>query len=434
MATNHVSKSTFKYQGKTLSFDGLTDDRRGIKSEGRILWAFPAVLIQRGGNEVLKAKSLPPYSPSEIETVVWDHPDLTKNFPETVLEDYRNRLGYFGSVTLEQHCERRPADLGITDERFEQIRREILNTSLEEYSQSFRAREVVWRKHGGPRLARRFGYHGFSLFLTLREFFRGLGYNNPSHAEMKVRELKFMVRYDDPHETKILLTGVKEESYTQPALPVGPSNEPAIEGLLKSIHQTTSSTKNQVAAIHEKQADQSEKQGAIYARAEEILSNQATMTLKIDSVTAEHQDLRQAKAALEKMRGEGLFAFVNRIDGESFRILCAVLVHGDVAKASRALGLKDSTMREQMRHWRTRGPEFRVMIDLVRWRKKIGRRAKVKLPESLVTAQAPNVDHAGVLSDVLEELMSFSADNWEDKCEALAELIRPCLPRENLRL
>ena len=154
-----------------------------------------------------------------------------------------------------------------------------------------------------------------------------------------------------------------------------------------------------------------------------------TLHQKIDAVRDEHHELRRAKAKLEKMRGEGLFAFVNKVDDESFKILCAILAHGDVAKASRAIGMKDPTMRSRMEDWRTRGPAFKVLIEFVRWRKKIGRHEKVDLPESLFKARAPDVDYVGVLSDVLDELVSFDPENCEAKCEELAELIRPYVPR-----
>jgi len=150
---------------------------------------------------------------------------------------------------------------------------------------------------------------------------------------------------------------------------------------------------------------------------------------KIDAVRDEHHELRRAKAKLEQMRGEGLFAFVNKVDDESFKILCAILAHGDVAKGSRAIGMKDSTMRARMDGWKTRGPAFKVLMEFVRWRKSVGRREKINLPEELFKTRAPDVDHAGVLSDVLDELLSFNAENWEEKCEELAELIRPYVPR-----
>lgn len=149
----------------------------------------------------------------------------------------------------------------------------------------------------------------------------------------------------------------------------------------------------------------------------------------LELMKREQHELRLAKAELEKMRGEGLFSFVEKIDHESFKVMCAILAHGDVAKASRALGEKDSTVRTRIDSWKQRGPAYGVLREFVRWRKSVGRREKVNLPEELFKAQSPDTDYAGLLSDVLDELLSFDGDNWEEKCEELAGLIRPYVPR-----
>lgn len=46
---------------------------------------------------------------------------------------------------------------------------------------------------------------------------------------------------------------------------------------------------------------------------------------EISLVRDEHRALRTAKARLEQMQAEKLFAFTDKIDADSFRILCAVL-------------------------------------------------------------------------------------------------------------
>ena len=78
-----------------------------------------------------------------------------------------------------------------------------------------------------------------------------------------------------------------------------------------------------------------------------------------------------------------------------------------------------------MRDWATRGPAFTLLLEFVRWRKKVGRREKIALPEALFRQEKADVDLQGVLSDVLDELLSFNPGNCEEKCEEVAELIRP---------
>jgi hypothetical protein len=150
---------------------------------------------------------------------------------------------------------------------------------------------------------------------------------------------------------------------------------------------------------------------------------------EIASIRKDYNELRRTKEELEKMRAEGLFRFVEKVDPDSFRVLFAVLVHGDVAKASRALGEKDSTVRTRMANWKRRGPAYRVLLDLVRWRKSIGRRQAVQLSEAITAGAAARTDFEGLISDVLDELLSFDESNWESKCEELAALLRPYLRR-----
>jgi hypothetical protein len=150
---------------------------------------------------------------------------------------------------------------------------------------------------------------------------------------------------------------------------------------------------------------------------------------EIAAVRTEFRDLRRVKERLEQMQGEKLFAFTDQIDPESFRILCGILAHGDVAKASRALNLKDATLRSRMADWEQRGPAYRVLVDLVRWRKAMGRKGTVALNQAITHGTAAPCDFAGLLTDVLDEVLGMNAENWPEKADALAELLRPHVPR-----
>ncbi len=120
-----------------------------------------------------------------------------------------------------------------------------------------------------------------------------------------------------------------------------------------------------------------------------------------------------------------VMALAQRIDPQSFQILCAVLSSGDVAKASRRLGLPDSTLRATLAGWRRRGPTYATMLELIRWRKRIGRKETVHLDPALFRAPTPATDHAGLLADVLESLLEMTDENWRERTDELAGLLRP---------
>ena len=145
-------------------------------------------------------------------------------------------------------------------------------------------------------------------------------------------------------------------------------------------------------------------------------------------IAAVREDLREAKTAnerLEQMQAEKLFAFTEKIDAKSFHILCAVLAQGDVAKASRALNVSDATLRSRIRQWETGGQAYRLAAELVRWRKAMGRKGTVLLNEAITKESAAAVDFAGLLADVLDEVLTMDEGNWREKAEALAALLRP---------
>jgi len=150
---------------------------------------------------------------------------------------------------------------------------------------------------------------------------------------------------------------------------------------------------------------------------------------EIKLIREERRALKSAKERLEQMQSEKLFAFTSKIDAKSFRTLCAVLAHGDIAKASRSLNVPENTLRSRIKEWSERGPAYQTLVDLVRWRKAIGRRGTVELNESITHATAAQTDFAGLLSDVLDELLAMDDDNWNDKVEALADLLRPHVQR-----
>ena len=84
-------------------------------------------------------------------------------------------------------------------------------------------------------------------------------------------------------------------------------------------------------------------------------------------------------------------------------------------------------MRYHLAQWRTRGGAYATMLDLVRWRKKVGRKEKLPLNELILHERAETTDYPGLLSDVLDGLLSMTTTNWQELCEELVELVRPAV-------
>ena len=148
---------------------------------------------------------------------------------------------------------------------------------------------------------------------------------------------------------------------------------------------------------------------------------------EIAAVRNDFVELRTAKQRLEKMLADGTFAFTRKVDATSFRILCTILAEGDAAKAGRRLGITDSMMRYTLTQWESRGPAYGAMLNLVRWRKRVGKKETLALNDSIMHEHADTTDYPGLLSDVLDGLLSMTGANWQDICEELADILRPAL-------
>jgi hypothetical protein len=171
----------------------------------------------------------------------------------------------------------------------------------------------------------------------------------------------------------------------------------------------------------------SKEQCRLFVGAVEVREMLAGVHREVAAVRGEVVELRSAKERLEKMLADGLFAFTQKVDPASFKVLCTVLAEGDIAKASRSLATPEATIRAVVQRWEGKGKEYRAMLELVRWRKKVGRKEKLPLNDSIVHERAQTVDFPGLLADVLDGLLSMTEENWVERCEELAELLRPAV-------
>jgi hypothetical protein len=64
------------------------------------------------------------------------------------------------------------------------------------------------------------------------------------------------------------------------------------------------------------------------------------------------------------------------------------------------------------------------MLDLVRWRKQVGRKRTVVLNDNILLERASSTDYPALLSDVLDGLLELNEENWRERSEELAEVLR----------
>ena len=64
-------------------------------------------------------------------------------------------------------------------------------------------------------------------------------------------------------------------------------------------------------------------------------------------------------------------------------------------------------MRDLLRQWRGQGKAYQGMLDVVRWRKKVGTKGTVLLNEAPLHEKAATADYPALLVDVLDGLLSM---------------------------
>lgn len=137
------------------------------------------------------------------------------------------------------------------------------------------------------------------------------------------------------------------------------------------------------------------------------------------ALKAENVDLKKAKEALEQMKAKDLFRFVQLIDAESFQICAAVLIHGNVHRAAKALKMKDSTVRSRIEAWGQRGPAYQQLSDFVRWRKKI--KGELMAPDLGGLGHRSKTDYPAIYSEMIEQLLLITPETCIEVAEELIE-------------
>ncbi len=207
MSTSQLLTLTFEYQGNPLPFNGLTEDRMGILSEGRILRMFPAVRLDGGG---LDSASLPPVGPTTIRPVTIRIPELCATHTKTVAAIYKRRRNYHETITLEKHVKEFPADGEMRAGEFEGAKQAILNESLKNFSQTQRCIKAIWDKHGTNKMANAVGLLSFESQICLVQAFKNTGLSD-AQSWLELARLKWVAIYNNPAKTRLYLYDVIEQ-------------------------------------------------------------------------------------------------------------------------------------------------------------------------------------------------------------------------------
>jgi hypothetical protein len=167
------------------------------------------------------------------------------------------------------------------------------------------------------------------------------------------------------------------------------------------------------------------------------------------------QDLREENTELQKeneklndMHAHGLLDFASDVDPEDFHAFAVVMALGNRNAAAEYLKAGRGTFYDRIARWESLGPSYQRMLRLRSWRKRVGRKIKLTLPDldaagsSGLTAANPGVleevlasiseseshDYPAVLRDVLRLVLLQGPENWKALRAELLALLRDELP------
>lgn len=163
------------------------------------------------------------------------------------------------------------------------------------------------------------------------------------------------------------------------------------------------------------------------------------------AVTSEAMNLRRENADLQELAQGGFLRFATRVEAADFRAFAAIMLTGNRNQAAQVLDIPQRSFYDLVDSWRSRGPDYRRMHRMTDWRKKSGRKIKVRLDDSLLgtevegSAENPETirdvlssmrekaedgSRDDLLRDILQAIARQNAQNWQSVQGEVMEILR----------
>ena len=165
---------------------------------------------------------------------------------------------------------------------------------------------------------------------------------------------------------------------------------------------------------------------------------------EIAAVRGERVDPVRENGELRALQKDGYFKFALQVEAEDFRDFAAIMALGNRRAAAEHLRVPMRTFYGRVGSWNLRRVEYQRMARRIGWRKRTGRRIKVRLEDSVQSgepnddaenpvtvgavlesiATADNRDYPAILRQVMETLEAQNAKNWPGVRDELVEMIK----------
>jgi len=172
---------------------------------------------------------------------------------------------------------------------------------------------------------------------------------------------------------------------------------------------------------------------------------------EIAAVRTDYHELRRENNELRQMHAQGLMKFATRVEGDDFRAFAVIMALGNRKAAADFLDVPFRTFYDRIEKWNGLSRDYQRMYRMVEWRKKSGRKLKVRLEDSVAFGDsggnpenpqtvrevlseikdgaADNRDYPALLRDLLEMLANQNAKNWHDVRDEAVEILTEEVPQ-----
>ena len=169
----------------------------------------------------------------------------------------------------------------------------------------------------------------------------------------------------------------------------------------------------------------------------------------IEAVAKNKHELESENEELKRLAKDGLFNFLTQVEADDFRFFIAICMHGDRAKAARALKVKQRTFYDRVNSWPSRGQQYNRMYKMICSVKKLktkivslpgsiqhgGSRNENENPEILheilqkIKQSSNSSAYPHILQEVFDAILNMNKDNWSAIRKELLPLLQEELPQ-----
>ena len=163
----------------------------------------------------------------------------------------------------------------------------------------------------------------------------------------------------------------------------------------------------------------------------------------------ENGQLQSENESLRAMQYGGFFNFVLDVERKDFLAFAFIMALGNRSAAAESLEVPQRSFYDRPERWKTRDKSYQEMLRWIQWRKAVGRKIKLRLPDPKdsgspgETATNPDLlqevveavgestsqNYPSLLREILSMLLAQNPKNWESARRDLVALIKEELPQ-----